>query len=513
MRRILLLNPPGERRYLRDYYCSKVSKGSYINHPVDLLMQSAHLRSDDEIRLIDAIVSPRSLTDTLNEIAAFNPDIIITLVAAVSWKEDVRFIGLLRERLPRTLIAASGDALMDRPQILLKSELKALDAILLDLTENDVNRLWDGAFDEISHMVYKLPLFRDLPQENPQLHLQEIHSADHAAPKTQVSHSVGVPRHELFLTQPYSYPFVRSKHFATMLTDFGCVYQCTFCIMSTLSFRLRPLEEIAKELLSLQDQGIREIYFADQTFGAHRERTLKLCELLKDAHMGWVCFGRVDRVDDELLSTMKSSGCHTIMFGVETDDNRLLRQLKKNTKTEQVRSALTRCRNLGIRTVGTFLVGLPEQDEADIRRIYRFARELPLDFASFNIAVPRSLTKLRSEMLDEGLTDPDQRQMDQSGWSSGMITSRINPKTLQRLHAQGVLAFYLRPAYLLRRLRQICTPYDATSLIMNALSLLRGSITSLFHHYSPYRGAPFIPEEKKSPSTSRETKPKNLFYS
>ena len=35
--RVLLLNPPGRRLYLRDYFCSKVSQADYIHPPIDLV--------------------------------------------------------------------------------------------------------------------------------------------------------------------------------------------------------------------------------------------------------------------------------------------------------------------------------------------------------------------------------------------------------------------------------------------------------------------------------------------
>ena len=34
--RVLLLNPPGERIYIRDYFCSKTTKSNYLFHPMFL---------------------------------------------------------------------------------------------------------------------------------------------------------------------------------------------------------------------------------------------------------------------------------------------------------------------------------------------------------------------------------------------------------------------------------------------------------------------------------------------
>ena len=41
--RVLLLNPPGRRTYLRDYLCSKTSKADYVYHPIDLVLLSGTL--------------------------------------------------------------------------------------------------------------------------------------------------------------------------------------------------------------------------------------------------------------------------------------------------------------------------------------------------------------------------------------------------------------------------------------------------------------------------------------
>ncbi|HBA25900.1 MAG TPA: hypothetical protein DCY98_00660, partial [Nitrospinae bacterium] len=81
---ILLLNPPGKKIYVRDYYCSKTSKANYIYHPIDLLLLSGILASRHSVDLIDAIAERLSPDDCLNRIANKKPDAIIALTGAVS---------------------------------------------------------------------------------------------------------------------------------------------------------------------------------------------------------------------------------------------------------------------------------------------------------------------------------------------------------------------------------------------------------------------------------------------
>ncbi len=44
------------------------------------------------------------------------------------------------------------------------------------------------------------------------------------------------PMHELFLSLPYRYPFVRSRSFATVMTEYGCPYGCDFCDVFSCSY-------------------------------------------------------------------------------------------------------------------------------------------------------------------------------------------------------------------------------------------------------------------------------------
>src|SRR3989344_6619387 len=89
---ILLLNPPGDKTYLRDYYCSKVSKTDYIYQPTDLLLLSGILFQDYDIQFIDAIADRLSIEKCKDKILKINPDIIVCLTGSVSKNIDFEFI-------------------------------------------------------------------------------------------------------------------------------------------------------------------------------------------------------------------------------------------------------------------------------------------------------------------------------------------------------------------------------------------------------------------------------------
>jgi radical SAM superfamily enzyme YgiQ (UPF0313 family) len=233
--------------------------------------------------------------------------------------------------------------------------------------------------------------------------------------------------------------------------------------MGTLGYKCRTVENVMQELRFLQSLGAREIYFSDQTFGANRKRTLDLCREMKRENLGfgWVCFSRADLLDEEVLSAMKTAGCHTVMMGVESGSEAILAQSRKGLTKERISNAFHACRSRNVRTVATVILGLPEETEETVRETIAFLKEIDCDFASINVAVPRMRTPLRQTAIREGLISPDCMIMDQSGLASVIMPSRLlTRERIEALRREAVREFYLRPSYLLRRLAGISSWYE-----------------------------------------------------
>ncbi len=455
--RVALLNPPGRELYIRDYYCSKVSKTGYLYHPTDLLTASGVLDGAAEMMVLDAIAERLSVEESLRRLEAFAPDVVLLLSGAVSFHEDRDFAIALQKRRPCRILV-SGDLFMEDGAGLL-AEHSWMDAILTDFTT-------PALVDYVQGKPGPLPgfLHRGLAPPGP------IRAPGYQIPR---------PRHDLFPVDRYRYPFVRRRPFATMLTDYGCPYPCTFCIQSEVGFKLRSVDSVMGELDWLAGQGYREIYFTDQTFAVRKDRTLELCGRMAKASwkMGWVCFSRADVVDEERLASMKAAGCHTVMFGIESGSDAVLDHYQKKLGVADIRDALARCRRMGLRTVGTFLIGLPEENEAQIRQTIDLACELPLDYASFNIPVPRKMTGLRKEAIALGLVDAATTRMDQSGKSMVVMgTKHLTAAQVHGLRKEALQRFYLRPGYLLRRLAMLRTPYEVGVNVTEGWSLVKDAL-------------------------------------
>ncbi len=436
--KVLLLNPPAEDLLIRDNYCSKTTKSNVIPQPLDLIMQTGRLAEHFEIDVLDCIVTRTSFANARERILRFQPDVIFFLSGAISWMEDFPFLESVKKELGgKTILVGTGDIFLEDGERWLV-EHPFINAVIGDFSNNDVVNFLLENDDDLENIVY----YRNT----------ELRKSDNKRIRKKLF-EMPQPQHDFFQHPDYHFSFVRKKPWATVMTDFGCPYPCTFCVQSMVGSKYRSVESIMEELRGLHQRGIREIFFHDQTWGIHRQRNLDLCAAMvkEDLGMGWTTFTRVDIVDEEVLRGWKAAGCHTLMFGVEFASPDMLKQYRKGYKPDQIISGLNLTRKLGIRTVGTFLLGLPEETRETLEATIDLACDLPLDFASFNVAVPRHGTPLRGEAKDKGLIT-DETVMDQSGAYVLMPTNTLSRDEVSVAKTKANRKFYLRPSYLLRRL-------------------------------------------------------------
>lgn len=90
----------------------------------------------------------------------------------------------------------------------------------------------------------------------------------------------------------------------------------------------------------------------------------------------WSGFVRVDSIDRELLKKMKDAGCDTVSFGVESGNEEMLKRIRKRIKISQVKEAARICREVGMKCLASFIVGLPGESHETLKDTEKLAKEL-----------------------------------------------------------------------------------------------------------------------------------------
>ncbi len=462
-KRVLLLNPPGEQLYLRDQYCSSISKASYYWPPIDLIMLSGFLHERYEVRVIDAIIRRIPRARCLEEIVAWRPDVVIFLTGVTSWPADLAFVREIKERTGALILGSGGVLLFEGTPILEANE--HLDAIILDFTAGrDVVAFIEGAGDGET----------ELPNLSYRRHGKVVPGRRLEAGRT---FTVPVPRHELFDLSRYRLPHGRRRPLTSVMISDGCPYTCSYCVASPLRYRYRPLDNVMAEFEHLASIGVKELFFKDFTFGVRKDLALQLCEEMvrRRLDLTWIAACRVDTVDRELLQAMKRAGCHTIQFGVETADVELLKRYRKKISLDRTRQTFELCREIGIRTLAHFILGLPGETKESIRQTVDYAKALQCDYASFNVVIPQVGTDLRRLVIEKGYYRPEVKTFDSGRAYPVVETERLSRDELWEYRNRAIRSFYLDPRYIWRRVTSVRTWTELQNLVENGVALLMGA--------------------------------------
>jgi len=143
--KILLLNPPGDKLYQRDLYCSAVSKAFYYWPSIDLLIQSGILGERYDVHVLDAIAERLTPEDCTSRIRQADYKAILFLTGTASWRKDLDYISRFKAGPNPPLLIGNGDILLFKAREFLERH-SFLDAVLLDYTTPDVLHFLEGNY-------------------------------------------------------------------------------------------------------------------------------------------------------------------------------------------------------------------------------------------------------------------------------------------------------------------------------------------------------------------------------
>lgn len=214
------------------------------------------------------------------------------------------------------------------------------------------------------------------------------------------------PARDLYDNAAYQNYF--SKRFGrketSIITTRGCPFDCDFCSRPIFSrtFRARSAENVVEELEDILRLGYDWVWFSDDCFTLSTERVLDVCKGMKTCHLDlkWECLSRVDTFNLNIANAMKSAGCRRVFFGIESGDDGILKEMRKQITVSDVRRAVEVGVKAGLETAGFFIVGYPGENDSTILRTVKLATELPLDYVSFTLPYPIPGTGLYNRVKD-----------------------------------------------------------------------------------------------------------------
>jgi len=286
---------------------------------------------------------------------------------------------------------------------------------------------------------------------------REHHNPDH--PVIADLDGLPFPAYHLFRMdrytnlQPATDHIDGSKSFSVM-TSRGCPYRCTFCSQSIMpvKWRARTPENVLAEWKHLvQTMQAQEIGVLDDSANINVERLERISDLLIENelnHVPWIFVNgiRANLATVETLSKLKQAGLRRTAFGVESGDPDVLLSIDKKIDHDTIRQAFKNAKQVGLETIGFFIIGLPGETEEAMENTIKFACEVDPLIANFSMMTPYPGTKVYEIAKRQGrlLVDDWEDYVFFEGkarYEMGEMTAEM----IERKWKEAYRRFYLRP--------------------------------------------------------------------
>jgi anaerobic magnesium-protoporphyrin IX monomethyl ester cyclase len=391
-KKLLLLNIPNEEQITRRYMCSYVSPESLMP-PLELISCGAVGRdwNNAEVLLIDAIAEKLDFKKTVEQIKAFQPDVILSLLGFECYQEDVDTLRDFKKIFHDTTFVLFGYYATQFPKETLQHSL--VDYIILGEPEYILKDLLNALFADLSiNTINGIAYCKD-----------GVPVVQGTSGRIKDPNELPIPAYNLLSAGKYYEPLF-ARPYGMIQTIRGCPYQCNYCVKSygTKIAQLTTERIIVEMRLWIDLFGIKSIRFIDDTFTINKRRVVELCQeiIRQKITVEWACLSRTDNLDMEMLTWMKKAGCKRIYFGMESGSQRILDIYKKNINVGEAMETLHLCRKAGIESAGFFMSGHPEETEQDFEETVAFAKSANLSYASFNPLKPYPGTSIFEEVKD-----------------------------------------------------------------------------------------------------------------
>ncbi|MBN2208254.1 MAG: cobalamin-dependent protein [Candidatus Coatesbacteria bacterium] len=468
--KILLINPPF--KYTVQSCQPKIlEEGLDFLPPLGLMYIASSLekKNDCQVEILDSQVEQLSYEQLEEEIKKRKPDVVGITTMTFTLLDVIKTAWLAKRINPNTKVILGGPHVIIYPEETIS--IPEVDFVVLGEGEDVIGRLLDNINNPEELKKIKGIAFK---QED------RIINTGIAEPIADLD-QLPLPARHLTRFKKYFSVFSPNATVTTMFTSRGCPYQCLFCDRPTFgkNFRAHSAQRVVEEMAQCQQMGIKEIFIYDDTFGVDRQRVLDICRLIKETEVSiaWDIRTRVNTVDEELLRALKEAGCQRIHYGVEAGTQKVLDVLRKGITPEMARNAVALTKRIGIQTYTYFMLGSPTETKQDILATIKLMKELDTDYAHVSITTPFPATDLYRLALREKVIGYDVWQEFASDPKAGFLAP-IWEKELTRTELFSLLkkaywSFYLRPTYILKKIRQLKSGAELLRKTKAALRLIK----------------------------------------
>ena len=474
--KILLLNPPFLPKFSRFSRSPAVTKSGTIYFPNWHAYAAGWCeKSGHKVMLLDSPARELGRQESYKLIEEFKPGIVVVYTSTPSIYNDVEIAGEIKSLLPDCFVVLAGPHVSALP-----AETLALDVRVDAVARGE----YDQTLVELAEILPDRTKLRDVRGITFRNGAEIIASPD----REYIEDLDAFP----FVSEVYrKHLNIRDYFYAhcrfpvvSIFTSRGCYAKCTYCVYPEQMFgrrkRQRSPENIVAEFEYIQRElpEAKEVLIDDDTFSFRQEHTKKFCELMiaRGIKLPWTVECRAN-LSYETMALMKKAGCRLIVVGFESADDGILKNICKGIDVAQMRKFVADARRAGVKLHSCFMAGNPGETRETLSKSLEFAKEIDADTCQFFPLMVYPGTPAYDWARTNGYLDTgDFRQwLTPEGLHNTIIsTPELNAKDLVAFCDRARREYYLRPAYILRKLAQAITdPYEFLKTVKAARTFFR----------------------------------------
>ena len=243
------------------------------------------------------------------------------------------------------------------------------------------------------------------------------------------------PRRDLVPHEPY----LKSSFVSVgVQAKRGCSLHCIHCSDTFLlghRVRQRDPSDVVDEIESLvKDYGVRQMFMCDQIFNIPPGHAIAICQEIvrRKLDIRWSAWFNEHRntLPDELMEWLKRAGCGLLSFSPDHVDDRMLKNLDKNFRHEDMLYTVQIAKKHGMDVEYSFFLNSPGEDLRSLWAVVKFlayARsELGPSLRLFTLLMMQPIriyphTRLHELARETGLVDKDHELVEGQFWNPGAL--------------------------------------------------------------------------------------------
>jgi len=201
--------------------------------------------------------------------------------------------------------------------------------------------------------------------------------------------------------------------YLSLLAAKGCVFNCSFCFESKIFeqiYKTVPVKLVIDDIVyAMSHHGIHKYAIEDSTFLSNPQLEEFCDEIIsRKIDITWSAYARINQIISRkhLLQKMRQAGCTSLIVGIESSNNKTLKEVKKNITSSDTVEAVRLLSGASIKMQGCFVLGFPGETYQDIKDTIDFGLSLNLLSYRWHIYQP-NLSDSSQKYLGDILPRPD----------------------------------------------------------------------------------------------------------